>query len=47
MPNKIIGCICCLPSIFLEGGGMGEGGKTVGGVFPALANIGLDSIKKM
>lgn len=47
MPNKIISCFCCLPRIFLEGGEMGEGGKAVGGVFLALANIRLDSIKKM
>jgi len=44
--NKIIGCVC-LPSVFLAGGGMGDRGKTVGGVFPALANIRLDNIKKM
>lgn len=46
MPNKII-CCGCLPGVFLEGERTGERGKMVGGVFPALADIRLDSIKKM
>lgn len=46
VPNKIISVfLVCL--VYLVGGKMGKGGKTVGGIFYALANIRLDNIKKM